>query len=163
VIAALRSYWLGLSRRERTLSAAGIGIVLCAAAFLVAVEPAWKTRARLRAELPELREQAAELAALAQEAERLREHLEARPGTAELKNAIGQSLSRAGLQDASIAVVGEGQWTVRAQAVPAGQWLGWLEQVARELRLRVGSARIARSDGVGLIDVEATLNAFPKR
>jgi general secretion pathway protein M len=163
VIAALRSYWLGLSRRERTLSGAGIGIVLCAAAFLVAVEPAWKTQARLRAELPELREQAAELAALAQEAERLREHLEARPGTAELKDAIGQSLSRAGLEDASIAVVGEGQWIVRAQAVPAGQWLGWLEQVARELRLRVGSARIARSDGVGLIDVEVSLNAFPKR
>ncbi|HXV07754.1 MAG TPA: type II secretion system protein GspM [Burkholderiales bacterium] len=163
MIAALRSYWLGLSRRERTLSGAGIGIVLCAAAFLVAVEPAWKTQARLRTELPELREQAAELAALAQEAERLREHLEARPGTAELKDAIGQSLSRAGLEAASVAVVGEGQWTVRAQAVPAGQWLGWLEQVARELRLRVGSARIARGDAVGLIDVEVTLNAFPKR
>jgi general secretion pathway protein M len=163
VIAALRSYWLGLSRRERTLSGAGIGIVLCAAAFLVAVEPAWETRARLRTELPELREQTAELTALAQEAERLREHLEARPRAAELKDAIGQSLSRAGLDSASIAVGGEAQWTVRAQAVPAGQWLGWLEQVARELRLRVGSARIARSDGVGLVDVEATLNAFPKR
>jgi general secretion pathway protein M len=162
-MAALRSYWFGLSRRERTLSGAAIAIVLCVAAFLVAVEPAWKTRARLRAELPDLREQAAELAALAQEAARLQEQLEARPGAAELGDAIAQSLTRAGLEDASIAVVGEEQWTVRAQAVPAGQWLGWLEQVARALRRRVGSARIARNDSVGLIDVEATLNAFPKR
>lgn len=163
MIAALRAFWFGLSRRERTLTGAGAGIVLCALLILVAIEPAWKTRARLRAELPDLREQAVELAALAQEAARLREHLETRPGTAELEDAIEQSLSRAGLEDVGIAAVGEAQWTVRAQAVPAGQWLRWLEQVARELRLRVGSARIARTGSVGLIDAEATLNAFPKR
>jgi general secretion pathway protein M len=163
VIPNLRGFWLGLSRRERTLAGAATGVALCALAFLVAVEPAWKTRARLRAELPDLREQAAELAALAQEAGRLRQHLEARPAAAEVQDAIGQSLTRAGLEGASIAALGDGQWTVRAGAVPAGQWLSWLEQVARELRLQVGSARIARNGSAGLIDVEATLHAFPKR
>ena len=67
----MRAWWQGLARRERMLVAGAAVLVLAALVYLLAVEPAWKTRARLAAELPRLRAQAAEVEALAQEARQL--------------------------------------------------------------------------------------------
>ena len=163
MISGLRAFWQGLGRRERVLTGSGIGVLLCALLFVSAVEPAWKTRARLRSELPALREQSLELAALAQEAASLRQRASAAHHPGELKGVIAQSLASAALQKATVAAIGPSQWIVSAKAVPAAAWVGWLEQTVRELRLHVASARIARSDGAGLIDAEVTLNVPAKR
>jgi type II secretory pathway component PulM len=54
---------------------------------------------------------------------------------------------------------GVAQLTIRGKALPAGVWLGWLEQTVRQMRLRVASARIARSGAAGTIDSEVTLDS----
>ena len=163
MITRLHSFWQGLARRERVLTGTGIGVLLCALLFVAAVEPAWKTRARLRSELPALHEQSLELAALAQEAASLRRRTGAAHAAAELKNIIAQSLASAALQQATVAAIGESQWIVSAKAVPAAGWVGWLEQTVRELRLHVASAHIAHSGATGLIDAEVTLNVPARR
>ena len=47
MIARLRAWWLGLGRRERVMTAVAATFVLLAIGYLVAIEPAWKTRVRL--------------------------------------------------------------------------------------------------------------------
>ena len=71
MIGRLRAWWLGLARRERVMTAAAASLVMLAVLYLVALEPAWKTRQRLDTDLPRLRAQAEEINALAQEARRL--------------------------------------------------------------------------------------------
>jgi general secretion pathway protein M len=156
---ALRSVWIGLARRERVLASIGLAVVGGALLFAVAIEPAWRTRARLESELPGLREQGAEVTALAQEAEALRGRAGTRVAGPELKMAIEQSLARAGLRAESVTGPGVAQLTIRGKALPAGVWLGWLEQTVRQMRLRVASARIARSGAAGTIDSEVTLDS----
>jgi general secretion pathway protein M len=155
VIAALRGWWLGLARRERVLAAAGAAFAALALLFLVAIEPAWKARARLGEELPRLRAQAAEIDALAQEARSLKGRSVAVESAGAARTALEQSLARAGLDGTRVAVLDERRLGVTAAGVPVSQWLAWAEEAARESRLRIASARIARGPARAVVDAEA--------
>jgi general secretion pathway protein M len=157
MIAALRGWWLGLARREQAMTVAAAAFVLLALLYLVAVEPAWKARARLEAELPGLREQAAEIEALAREAKMLKSRGVAAESAGAAKGALEQSLARANLGAVRVALVDEHRLLVSAKAVPVTQWLAWAEQAARESRLRIATAQIARTAVRGVVDAEATL------
>jgi general secretion pathway protein M len=156
VIAKLRAWWLGLPRRQRVLTAAAGSFALLALLFLIAIEPAWKARERLGAELPRLRAQAAEVDALAQEAKRLTSRGVAVESAAAAGAALEQSLARANLAGVRIAVPDERHLAVSASAVPVTQWLAWAEAAARESRLRIADVRISRTPVRGMVDVEAT-------
>src|SRR6185436_7429547 len=69
--ARLLEWWTGLSRRERIATTAAAVLVTVATLYLAAIEPAWRARVRLAAELPQLRAQVAEMDALAIEAKKL--------------------------------------------------------------------------------------------
>lgn len=154
--ARLRAWWLGLPRRERAMTAAAGSFALLALLYLVAIEPAWKARARLEAELPRLREQAAEVDALAQEARRLTSRGVAVASAAAAGVALEQSLTRANLAGVRVAVLDERRLAVSAKAVPVTQWLAWTEEAARESRLRIAAARISRTSVRAVVDAEAT-------
>ena len=153
----MRTWWQGLSRRERTMTAVGAALVLVALLYLVAIEPAWKARARLAAELPKLRAQAAEVDSLAQEAGRLKGAGVGAESAAAAKTALEQSASRGNLGAVRIAVVDERRLSANAKAVPAWQWLAWLEQTSRESRLRIAHVKMSRTPTRAVVDGEATL------
>jgi general secretion pathway protein M len=156
VIARLRTWWLGLGRRERVMTAAAASFVLLALLYLLAIEPAWKARERLGAELPRLRAQVAEVYSLAQEAKQLASRGVAVESAATAKTALEQSLARANLGGARVAVVDERRVVVSAGTVPVTQWLAWAEEVARESRLRIAAVRISRTSVRAVVDAEAT-------
>jgi len=156
VIARLRAWWLGLDRRERAMSAAAGSFVLLALLYLIAIEPAWKARERLGAELPRLREQAAEVVSLAQEAKQLTSRGVAVESAAAARIALEQSLARANLAGARVTVLDERRLAVSAKAMPVTQWLAWAEEAARESRLRIAAVRIARTSVRAVVDAEAT-------
>ena len=156
MIGWLREWWLGLGRRERAMAAVAAAFALLAVLYLVALEPAWKTRARLDAELPRLRAQAEEIQALAQEAKRLTSRGMAVESAAAAKAALEQALAQANLGGARVAVLDERRISVSAKDVPVSQWLAWAEQSARESRLRIAAIRIARTPVRAVVDAEAT-------
>jgi general secretion pathway protein M len=156
VIARLRAWWLGLARRERVMTAAAGSFVLLALLYLIAIEPAWKARERLGAELPRLRAQAAEVNSLAQEARQLTSRGVAVESAATAKTALEQSLARANLGGARVAMLDERRVTVSAKAMPVTQWLAWAEEAARESRLRIAAVRITRTSVRAVVDAEAT-------
>jgi general secretion pathway protein M len=156
VIARLRAWWLGLARRERVMTAAAGSFVLLALLYLIAIEPAWKARERLGAELPRLRAQAAEVNSLAQEARQLTSRGAAVESAATAKTALEQSLARANLGGARVAMLDERRVAVSAKTVPVTQWLAWAEEAARESRLRIAAVRISRTSVRAVVDAEAT-------
>jgi general secretion pathway protein M len=156
VIARLRAWWLGLGRRERAMTAAAGSFALLALLYLIAIEPAWKARERLGAELPRLREQVAEVNALAQEAKGLTSRGVAVESAATAKTALEQSLARANLGSVRVAVLDERRVAVSAKTVPVTQWLAWAEEAARESRLRIAAVRISRTAVRAVVDAEAT-------
>lgn len=138
------------------MTAIGASLVGIALLYLVAIEPAWKARARLASDLPKLRAQAAEVDALAQEAGRLKGAGVTAQSPAAAKTALEQSAARGNLGGVRVAVTDERRLSASAKAVPAAQWLAWLESSARESRLRIAQVRMSRTATRALVDGEAT-------
>jgi general secretion pathway protein M len=139
-------------------------MVACAAAlvavallYTVGIEPAWRARARLGREIPQLQEQLAELEALRDEARLLRQKgIGSAASGGSLQASLERSLARAGVP-AKLRADGERSATVTVTSVPAQTWFAWLEEVCRESRVRIVRARVTRAATAGTVDAEAGL------
>jgi len=160
-VSAWRTQWNGLARRERVFVATGALIVAVLLLIVVAIEPAWQERKRLSAELPALRDAAARVEALEDAAAALRGRGRAVESGAALHDAARASLARATLS-ATADLAPDGALIVTARAVPAASWLPWLEAFARDARVRISTARIARTSASGIVDADVRF-AVPAR
>jgi len=156
VIAALRRWWTGLSQRERIATSIGTGLALALVIYVLALEPAWRARARLSGELPRLRAEAAEMDALAQEAKKQRTRTLAVESPEQVKAALTRLLAEKHIAGASIRDGDDRRLLLSVKRAEAAAWLAWMKDVSSELPLRVATARITRA-GPGLIDAEVAL------
>ena len=151
----MKTWWIGLSRRERVAVFAAGAIALAAALYLLAIEPAARTRARLAAELPRLQAEAAEVRALALEAQRLKTRALAAESPEQTKAALERLLAEKKLPDNAIREA-DGRFFLTVRRADAASWLAWLAEVSSALPLRVSSARVSRT-GPGVVDAEVAL------
>ena len=151
----MKQWWIGLSRRERLATLAATALVAATLLYLLAMEPAWRTRARLAAELPRLRAEAVQVDALAAEAKKLRTRTRALESPAQTKAALEKLMAEKQLPTGALREEGE-RLMVSVRRVDAGAWLAWLKEASTELPLRIASARISRV-GPGLVDAEVAL------
>lgn len=150
----MKRWWTTLSLRERAAVLAAAGLVFMALLILVAIEPAWRTRARLTAELPRLQAEAAEVRALALEAKRLKGRALTVESPEQTRAAVARLLAEKRLEPTLREAEGRLVYSVkRADAVA---WVGWLNEVASALPLRVTSAQVTRA-GPGVVDAEVAL------
>jgi general secretion pathway protein M len=163
VIAAWRAWWLGLARRERAMVAGAASLALGVLLYLVAIEPAWKARARLAEELPRLREQAAEVDALGREAKQLTSRGIAADSADAAKIALERSLAGANLGVARVAAIDERHVTVNVKGAAATRWLAWLEETARESRLRIALVQISQTAARGVVDADVTFETAARQ
>jgi general secretion pathway protein M len=130
--------------------------------YLIGIEPAWRTRARLSAELPGLRAEAAEVQALALEAQKLKGRSLALESPERLKAALARLLAENNVPaDALREVEGRGL-VLTVRRADAASCFAWVQQASAELALRVSYARVARA-GPGLVDAEIALAAAQPR
>ena len=151
----MRQWWIGLSRRERIATSVAAALVLLTLIFLIGIEPAWRTRAKLGADLPRLRAQAAELDQLAAEAKKLKLHTRTLESPEQTRAALTRFLSEKGVNGAQIRDEGE-RVVVSAKRIDAAAWLAWLKDTTNELPLRIAAARMSKV-GTGMVDAEVTL------
>jgi general secretion pathway protein M len=151
----MRQWWIGLSRRERIAVLSAAALVLVALLYLAGIEPAWRARTRLTAELPRLRAEAAELDQLAAEAAKLKLRTRTLESPAQTKAALTRLLTEKSISGAQVREEGE-RIVVSAKRTEAAAWLAWLKDASNELPLRIAAVRIARV-GAGLVDAEVTL------
>lgn len=150
----MKRWWTSLSLRERAAVLAAAGLVFMALLILVAIEPAWRTRARLTAELPRLQAEAAEVRALALEAKRLKGRALTVESPEQTRAAVARLLAEKRLEPTLREA--EGRLVYSVKRADAAAWVGWLNEVSSALPLRVTSAQVTRA-GPGVVDAEVAL------
>jgi general secretion pathway protein M len=156
MMARLREWWTGLARRERTAVAVATTLVAVAALYLLAIEPAWRTRARLAAELPRLRSQAADMQALALEAKKLRTRALSVDTPAQARAALAKLAAEKNLPSPTLQEADEQRILVTLRRADAASSLAWLKEASSELPLRISAARVVRT-APGIVDADVTL------
>ena len=151
----MKQWWIGLSRRERIATSVAAALVVLTLIFLVGIEPAWRTRVKLGADLPRLRAQAAELDQLAAEAKKLKLRTRTLESPEQTRAALTRFLGEKGVSGAQIREEGD-RVIVTAKRIDAAAWLAWLKDTTNELPLRIAAARMSKV-ATGLVDAEVTL------
>ncbi|WP_296945544.1 type II secretion system protein GspM [uncultured Massilia sp.] len=147
--------WLARTEQERRFLAVGGAVVLLAILYLLLVDPAIEGRARLNRSLPQLRQQAAELQAMAQEANSL-----ARAPAVQVvpltREAVNASLGGRGLAPQSLSVTGE-YIKLQMNNVAFAGLVAWLDEQRRANRVLVQDAAITALPTAGQVDASLTL------
>ncbi|WP_374359394.1 type II secretion system protein GspM [Pseudoduganella danionis] len=149
------AFWSARTEQERTFLRVG-GLVLGAALFYsVLVGPALEGRDKLRKALPELRQQAAELQALAAQAAALRNQNSIAPSPMS-RDTLNSSLTTRGLNPQSLAITGE-YAKVQLNGVPFAALVVWLDAVRVESKIQLQDASISAQDAAGMVNATLTL------
>ena len=144
--------WQSLAPRERRLVSVAAMLVGLYAFFALLIEPAWNRRATLDQELPRLRAQLAQVEQLAHEAQRLSQAAGQRDTADTVRLRLERSIEQAGLKPHLGRLdMGDTLVEIAFQGVPHAQWLGWLEAVLRESRLRVVDVGLVRDPRPGRV------------
>lgn len=157
MLEVLMQRWRAMAPRERRMVAGAAALLALAVLYLLLIEPAWLGRERAQRELPVLRTQLARVASLADEATRLA----AAPASALTPQAVRArleaSIDSAGLADAMTGLQHSGSlFDVRFDSVSYADWLAWLDDVVRDVRLRVVDAAVTREAAPGRVDARVS-------
>ncbi len=157
--ASAAAFWSARTEQERRFLAVGGLVVGLALVYAIFIDPALTGRERLRRELPQLRQETAEMQALAAQAAQL--GTQPLPPVAPLsREALAATLAERGLTAQNLTVTGE---YVKAEfkGVQFAGLVTWLDAARRDGRLAVQEAKITAQDGkpdsAGLVDATLTL------
>ena len=146
--------WQGLTLRERRLLMLGSASLVVLLCWFWVIDPAIKTRKKMQQQLPELRAQAAQLRALAQEVADLPP---AAPVAQALsREALEHSLMDSGLKADQITLV-DGKLTLSFSDVPFSTLTDYLQKAQREQQLIVTEATMTARDRLDRVDAKLSL------
>jgi general secretion pathway protein M len=146
------TFWGERNQRERNMLSVAMIVVVLGLFYMLLIDPALSGRKDLEKKLPALRQQAAEVQAMAKEASGLAGKTAA-PVTTVTKESLEASLARKGLKAQSVSVTGEIVKVQLSSASFAGT-IDWLNEMQRTARLSVVDANIdsqAQPDTVNAI------------
>lgn len=148
-------WWLARTEQERRYLAVGAAVVLLALLYMVFVAPALSGRAKLEKELPQLRQQAAQLQAMAQEAAELAK--QAPPQVTPMsRESLTASLAARSLTAQNVAMTGD-YAKLQLNGVSFANLVTWLDAQRRENRIGVQEAVFTPQTPAGQVDATLTL------
>jgi len=151
----LALYWLARTEQERKYLAAGGVAVVATLVYMLFMAPALAGREKLRAQLPQLREESAKMQALAQEAGEL-----ARQPTPQVapmsRESLTASLASRSITPASLVVSGDFA-KVQLNGVSFAGLYGWLDAQRRENRIVAEDVGVTAGSPAGQVDAVLTL------
>jgi general secretion pathway protein M len=153
--ASAAAFWNERTEQERRFLAVGGAVVGLALVYALLIDPALSGRERLRKELPQLHQEAAQLQALATQAAQLAAQppVQPQPFT---RDALMAALKARGLTAQNLVVTGD---YVKAEFkdVPFAGLVTWLDGARRDYRLLVQDAKFSAQDKAGSVDATLTL------
>lgn len=152
----LGAQWLARTEQERKYLAAGAAVVVLALVYLLFVEPAVSGRAQLSKALPVLREEAAQLRALAVEAGELARQ-PAPQVTPMTRESLAASLAGRSLSAQSLTMTGD-YAKLQLDGVPFASVVMWLDALRREQRITVQDASFTAQSPPGQVNASLTLH-----
>ena len=148
-------YWLARTEQERKYLAVGAATVACALVYMLFIGPALEGRAKLNAQLPQLREEAAKMQALALEAGELARQ-PAPQVTPMTRDTLTASLAARSITPQALAMTGD-YAKLQLDGVAFANLYSWLEAQRRENRIAVQDAAITAGTPAGQVDAALTL------
>jgi len=148
-------FWTARDARERAmLSAAAITVIL-GLTYLILIQPALAGRKKLNNDLPQLRQQVAQLQALTNEAKVL--SAMPVPAVAPInRKMIEDALSHNGMKPKSVILTGD-YAKVQLAAVSFASMLAWLDEMQKTAMLAVVDNSIVALAQADLVDATLTL------
>ena len=147
--------WRARTEQERKILAAGAAVAVCALVFALFVGPALGGRAQLEKDLPQLRQQAAQLRAMALEAGELAGQPVAQV-TPMTRESLSASLVALGLNPQSLTMTGE-YARLQLAGVSFAGLVGWLDAQRRENRIALQDGAFTALANAGQVDATLTL------
>jgi len=157
VVQATSRYWAERNLREQRMLLAGMAAILAALVYLLLVAPAQTGIARYNRSLPEMRQQVAQLQALAQEAVALPQGDAASTAAVPLtREGLEASLQRRGLKAENVSVSGE---IVRLQLSGASfsSLTEWLNETRAAFQLAVTEATVTAQPTPDIVNASLVL------
>lgn len=133
-------FWAARDARERTMLSSAAATVMAVLIYSLLIYPALSGRERLNKNLPELRQQVAQLQALAKEAASF-SGKPAVPAVAISRESIEAALSRNGLKPQSVILTGNFA-KIQLSSVSFAGMLNWLGNIQNDSMLSVVDANI---------------------
>lgn len=152
---AFSTYWLARTEQERRFLGAGAAVVALALVYSVLLAPALDGRAKLSRALPEMRQQAATLRALALEAGELARQPVPQVATMS-RESLTASLATRSIKPDSLTLTGE-YAKLQITGVSFANLSAWLDAQRRESRIQVQDAAIVAQAAAGQVDATLTL------
>ncbi|MBS0309362.1 MAG: type II secretion system protein M [Proteobacteria bacterium] len=137
---ALTAFWGERNERERKQIALAGVVALLALVYAVLIDPAYSGRAKLQKNLPTLRQQAADMQAMAGEAGALANNA-APPAPEMTKEGLDASMASKGLKAQNVAVTGN-LAKIQLSAVSFAGVVAWLDEVQKSARVTVLDANV---------------------
>ncbi|RZT05860.1 general secretion pathway protein M [Duganella sp. CF402] len=149
------AFWQVRTEQERKLLRIG-GIVVGLGLFYgLLIDPALTGRAALHKSLPQLHQQAAEMQAMAREAQALQSQNTIAP-TPMTRDNLNTSLAARGLNPQSLNVTGE-YAKLQFTGVQYAGVVAWLDAIRIESRIAVVDASFTAQDAPGVVNASLTL------
>lgn len=134
------TFWEARNRRERNMLIAASVVVVIGLFYALFIDPAVSGRENLQKRLPVLRQQAAELQALAKDTATLSAKASASV-PAVTRETLEASLTARGMKPQNVAMTGE-LAKVQLASVSFAGTMGWLDEMQRSARLTVVDANV---------------------
>lgn len=149
------AFWQARTDQERRFLGVGGTLAGLALVYALLIAPAVNGRAQLLKDLPQLRQEAAEIEALARQAAELARLTP--PAAAPVSRAsLAQSLTARGLTPQSLSMTGE-YTKLQLNGASFAALVTWLDAVRRDSRVAVQDAKIVALPTPGLVDASVTL------
>ena len=148
-------YWLARTEQERKYLTVGGATIAGALAYMLFIAPPLEGRARMNAQLPAMRVEAARMQALALEAGELpRQPVQVTPMTRETLSA---SLTARSLAPTSLVMSGEFA-KLQLNGVSFAALYSWIDAQRRENRIEVQEIGVTAGSPAGQVDAAVTLH-----
>ncbi len=149
------TFWAARNKREQNLLATAAVVIVFGLFYMLLIDPALSGRKNLEKALPGLRQQSAELQAMARDAAALAGKSET-PAPALTRESIEASLADKGLKPQSVLLTGE-MVKVQFSAVSFAGIVDWLQDAQKTLRLSVVDATVDAQQKPDMVNASLTL------
>lgn len=150
------AFWAARTEQERHFLGVGGAVLGVLLVYGLLIAPALAGRDQLQKDVPALRQQAAELQALALQAGALKAQPNVTPAPM-TRDSLNTSLSAHGLTAQSLGMTGE-YAKLQLNGVSFPGLIDWLATLRRDGRINVQDASITAQNTAGLVDATLTLH-----
>lgn len=148
-------FWNARDARERTILSSALVALALLLIYAIFIAPALSGRAQLNKDLPALRQQAAELSAMARQASELA-NTAVPPASPVTQESVAASLTSRGMKAQSLAVTDD-MVRIQLSAVSFSGLLDWIDEQQRTTRLTVIEANFIAQPQSDTVNANLTL------